>query len=97
MARAHINQFQLARRVEVSEDIIRDVFDVITACMEEGVAVRIRGFGTFRPDIVPERTVRSPVVPEGRKRIGRHRTIRFRISKALKRQWTSPLTEESGT
>lgn len=91
----HINQYQLARRAEVQEKIVLDIFDVIAACMEEGVQVRVKGFGVFTPEILPQRTVRSPLIPNGRKVVGRRRVIRFRLSRRLKREWTSAVVEDA--
>jgi len=93
MAIPHINRYQLARRAEVHEDVVRDIFAVILACMEEGVRVRIREFGTFIPEIKPQRVVRSPVVPGGRKTIGRRRSMKFVMNRALKKEWTSEVVE----
>ena len=86
--RKHINLYQLANRSEVDQKIVGDIFDVILACMEEGVEVRVRGFGKFKPVIVPERTVISPVVPGGQSLVGRHRTVKFTLAKSVKREWT---------
>jgi nucleoid DNA-binding protein len=92
----HINLYQLSRRCEVREQVVRDIFDVITACMEEGVEVRIREFGTFIPQIKAPRLVKSPLVEGGQQMVGERRVIAFRLSPTLKKQWTKalPASEE---
>ena len=95
MPAPHINQYQLARRAEVHEKIVLDIFDVIAACMEEGVQVRVKGFGVFAPEILKQRVVRSPLIPDGKKTVGRRRVIRFRLSKKLKREWTSAVVADA--
>jgi nucleoid DNA-binding protein len=95
VAAPHINQYQLARRAEVHERIVLDIFDVIAACMEEGVEVRVKGFGVFAPEILPQRTVRSPLIPDGKKVVGRRRVIRFRLSRRLKKEWTSEIVTDA--
>ena len=95
-ARSHINQYQLARRAEVDEKIVIDIFDVILACMEEGVQVRLRGFGTFIPEVKAERMLKSPLVEGGQVLSPRHRTMRFRLSKSVKKQWTAKPKTEGG-
>lgn len=88
MANPHINLYQLARRAEMKEELVRDLFDTILACMEEGVQVRIREFGTFVPEVKPARTMKSPLVDGGEKKLGRRRVMKLRMSRSLKRQWT---------
>lgn len=87
-AKAHINMYQLSRRAEMNEQHVRDLFDVILACMEEGVEVRIREFGTFVPEVKPARVVKSPLVEGGEKKLGRRRVMKLRMSRSLRRQWT---------
>ena len=88
-SRAYVNRATLAARADMSEILVKDLFDTILACVEEGIEVRITGFGTFRP---VERTagvpVVSPLINEGRPTPrSPGLTMRFRLSSKLRTLW----------
>jgi nucleoid DNA-binding protein len=94
MARSHIRREQLAKRAEVAEIVVKDVFDVILAAMEEDTEVWIEGFGKFIPARRAASVTRSPVVRGGEptERPG-GRIMRFRMSPALRREWRDKVTK----
>lgn len=95
----YIERHQLARRADLDEAVVKDVFDVILACMEEGVTVRIAGFGNFVPDERPPRETRSPLINGGEPTIRPGGlAMKFRIAPSLRQKWRGvtiprPLTD----
>jgi len=88
MRRPFIRREQLARRAEIDEELVKDVFDVILACMEEGTAVQVDGFGTFQPTQLRPRVGRSPLVRGGEPWTTKGGlTMKLRVSPTLRRQW----------
>lgn len=49
----------------------------------DGERVYIRGFGTFSVRVRPPRTIKSPVIPGGSKKLPERRVLEFRMSPKL--------------
>ena len=82
---------QVANRARLPLDTVQRVFDVITAFLEEGTAVRVLGFGQFSPIVSEQHERRSPLVEGGVVTVPAGRVIRWKMSAALRAQWRKPL------
>lgn len=56
----------VAKSVNVKPEIVAEVFEEILARTKKGEKVRIMGFGTFRSQVYPGRTLTSPTVNDGK-------------------------------
>ena len=56
----------VARSVSVKPSIVAEIFEEILARTKKGEHVRIKGFGTFRSQMYPGRTLTSPTVNNGK-------------------------------
>lgn len=81
---------QLAKEVAVSEKLhfsttfqaVDGILRVINETLAKGESVVIRGFGTFQPTEVTERTARNIKTGEAIT-IPAHKSVKFRVSKDL--------------
>jgi nucleoid DNA-binding protein len=91
----YVKTQQVANRARLDLEIVQRVFDVITAFLEEGTAVRVLGFGQFSPVVTEQHERKSPLVPGGVSTVPAGRVIRWRMSGALRAQWRKPLKPAS--
>lgn len=84
----HLTTSALASRAKLPEPDINRIFDVIRACIEEGMEVRIKGFGSFVPYQRPTASIVSPLINGGTAtpRTG-GRSVRLRVSKSVLKAW----------
>lgn len=86
----HVKFEQLVQRCDADAELVRRVFDTVAACVDEGIEVRIEGFGTFRPFVTAPRTVTNRRVIESRGgpvEAPSRKVIKFKMSPALRRKW----------
>lgn len=84
----HITTTSLALRAGIPPEAVDQVFAEIRKAIEEGVEVRIPGFGAFRPAQRSTVPVRTPLIRGGEPvpRSG-GRTLRFRPARTLLNAW----------
>jgi nucleoid DNA-binding protein len=94
MGTAYVKTQQVANRARLELETVQRVFDVITAFLEEGTAVRILGFGQFSPILTEQHERRTPLVPGGVSTVPAGRIIRWKMSAALRASWKKPLKKQ---
>lgn len=74
---------QLGRRTGLTDAQIVALMDAVVDTAREGERVYIRNIGTFTVRVRPPRTIKSPVIPGGEKKLPERRVLEFRMSPKL--------------
>lgn len=78
---------KLARRAGVPQEHVDQVFLAMTAMLEEGQTINIKGFASFKPVIREPRTIKSSALPGGQAHVPRQRAVSMKLVKSLKDKW----------
>jgi nucleoid DNA-binding protein len=73
----------LGRQTGLSDAQIVALVNALVETARGGERVYIRNFGTFSVRVRPPRTIKSPVIPGGEKKLPERKVLEFRMSPKL--------------
>lgn len=73
--------------------LLEEFFNHILNTLKEGETVRIKNFGTFSAKVYKGRTIKSPVIPGGKKEFGDNLVLRFHQATGAKQRLNAEKNE----